>query len=84
MKAASKKTETFLLNIESIGEKERKRFVLECIENEERLEKPIKRHKVRALVTQAGKPKMQVTDGKVVAACIIQDLFDTLLCLPFS
>ena len=34
-KAASKETETFLLNMESIGEEERKRFVSECIENEE-------------------------------------------------
>ena len=77
-KAASKETETFLLNMESIGEEERKRFVSECIENEERFEKPIKRQKVRTFATQTGKRKMQGSDGKVVASCFVRDLFGTL------
>ena len=44
-KAASKSTEEFLLNVANIGEKERKKFILECIEDPMRFTKAIKRQK---------------------------------------
>ena len=83
-KAALPETESFLLIIDKLGEEQRKRFVFECIQSDERFEKPIQRNKIRSFATQAGKHKLQGKDGKIVAACFVRDLFGTLLYLSLE
>ena len=54
-KAASTETEDFLLNIQEKGEKARKKFIDDCIENPKRFEDRICRQKLATFATEAGK-----------------------------
>ena len=77
-KAVSNKTEEFMLNIKANGEKYKKAFLEECIIDSLRFEKPIKRQTLHTFATESGKHKVK-KDGKVVAACLIRDLFGSIL-----
>ena len=45
-KSVSQKNDEFLLNISKIGEEERNKFVMECIEDPSRFNKPTKRQTI--------------------------------------
>ena len=53
-KSVSQKTEEFLLNISKIGEEERNKFILECIEDPTRFNKSIKRQTIHSFATNGG------------------------------
>ena len=78
-KAATHEAESFMLNISSIGDEQRNKFIDECIEKPKRLEERIKRQVVKTFATDGKKRKVTAKDGKVVAACLIRDLFGSLL-----
>ena len=78
-KAASEKTVQFLLNVAEIGKKRRFQFINECIEDPSRVESRIQQEKVYTFASDAGKRKLQGSDGKVVAACLVRDLFGSIL-----
>ena len=77
-------TESFLLNFFQIGDKERKQFVDECINKPERFEDRIKRQRICSFATECGKRRCRGIDGKVVAACLVRDLFGSLLYLSLQ
>ena len=54
-KLVSSETKNFILNIDIIGDRERKNFVDECRERPERFEERIKRQKLSTFTTDAGK-----------------------------
>ena len=78
-KAASEKTVQFLLNVAEIGKKRRCQFINECIEDPSRFERRIQQEKVYTFASEVGKRKLQGSDGKVVAACLVRDLFGSIL-----
>jgi hypothetical protein len=78
-KAASESTEQFLLNVAQIGEQRRCQFIVECIEDPNRFEKKIQKVKVITFASEVGKHKIKGSDGKVVAACLVRDLFGSIL-----
>ena len=83
-KVASPETEQFLLNFQEYGAQKRLKFVAECIETSERFEERIERQKLYTFATDLGKKKVQTSDGKVLAASFVRDLFDNLLCLSLE
>jgi hypothetical protein len=83
-KAANKDTEKFLLNIEKNGDEARKTFIEECITNTSRFESPIKKQKLNTFATEAGRQKIKKTDGKTVSACLLRDLFGSILYLSLE
>ena len=78
-KAASEETTASLLNCRTIGETEKSNFIQECSTDMPQFEKPIKCVAIRTFATDAGRQKVKAKDGKVVAACLMQDLFRSLL-----
>ena len=83
-KAASSDTEEFLLSVNKRGETARMTFISECIERPERFEERITKQKIQTFETDLGKKKVQKSNGKVVAACFVRDLFGSLLCLSLE
>ena len=77
-KAASTETEDFLLNIQGKGEKARKKFIDDCIENPKRFEDRICRQALATFAIEAGKRRVR-SNGKEIAACFMRDLFGSLL-----
>ena len=82
-KSTSEKTEDFLLNIDAIGENERDKFIKEC-KKETRFEERIKRQCIHSFATEAGKKKVKSKGGDVMMACLVRDLFGTLLNLSMD
>ena len=79
-----KKTKEFLLNISKIGEEERNKFILEYIEDPTRFNKSIKRQTIYSFPTEAGTKNIKVGDGKNISACLIRDLFGSILFLSLG
>ena len=77
--AAMDSTQLFLLNVFKNGKNERKKFIEECSQNSLRFEKPIKRQKIISFATQTGTQKITVSDGKVLSACLMRNLFEIIL-----
>ena len=72
-------TEEFLLNISKFGEEERNKFILECIKDPSRFNKSIKHQSIYLFATEAGTKNIKVGDGKIISACLIRDLFGSIL-----
>eukprot|EP00794_Sanderia_malayensis_P002175 gene2175-2471_t len=83
-KAASQSTSEYLSNVSAIGERERKKFINECEQYPARFENPIKRVAVSTFATEAGKQRVKGKDGKLVAACLMRDLFGSILHLSLE
>ena len=77
-KVVSSNTEEFMLNIKTNGENLRRNFIKECVENPSRFERPIKKQKMYTFATESGRKKVK-KEGKVVSACLIRDLFGSIL-----
>ena len=80
-KSVSQKTEEFL---SKIGEEERNEFILECIEDPTRFNKSIKRQTIHSFATNGGTKNIKVGDGKIISACLIRDLFGSILFLSLE
>jgi hypothetical protein len=78
-KAVRVETETFLLNLETIGDTKRREFINDCIKRPERFEERISKQKVSTFATEMGRTKVRSNDGKIKAACLMRDLFGSLL-----
>jgi hypothetical protein len=83
-KSVKIETEKFLLNIEHIGNTARRNFIKECSEDDKRFESPIKAQKLLTFATEIRKKKITRKDGKVISACLIRDLFGSLLFLALQ
>ena len=83
-KAASEETANFLLAVEEIGNKSKHLLIEECLEDSARFEKSIKRQKVQMFETENGKRRPKSTAGKLMAACMVRDLFGSILCLSLE
>ena len=83
-KSVSQKTEEFLSNISKIGEEERNKFILECIKDPTRFNKSIKRQTIHSFATEGGTKNIKVGDGKTISACLIRDLFGSILFLSLE
>ena len=68
-------TQNYLLNVFKNGKNEQKQFIEECSQDSQQFEKPIKRQKIISFATETGKQKIAVSDGKVLSACLMRDLF---------
>ena len=77
-KAVSSNTEEFMLSIKTNRENLRRNFIKECVEDPPRFDRPIKKHKMYTFATEPGKKKV-LKNGKVVSACLIRDLFGSIL-----
>ncbi|KAL4718512.1 hypothetical protein ACJJTC_002715 [Scirpophaga incertulas] len=75
--------ENFLLNVETLGNKQREEFITECSADDERLEKVIKRNKILNFRTAAPKQKMSVA-GKLLSIQMQRDLFGQLFSLSLE
>ena len=73
-----------MLNFQQYGAQKRLKFVAECIKRQERFEGRIERQKLYTFSTELGKKKFQTSNGKILAACFVRDLFDSLLCLSLE
>ena len=62
-----------------IGNKERIKFINECIARPERFEQRIKRQNLHTFATEGGKKKLTSKDGKLEETCLIRDLFGSIL-----
>ena len=49
-----------------------------------RFERPIKRQKIATFATETELRKLKSKDGKVVAACLMRDLFGSILCISLE
>ena len=83
-KSVSQKAEEFLLNISKIGEEERNKFILEYIEDPTRFNKSIKPQTIYSFPTEAGTKNIKVGDGKNISACLVRDLFGSILFLSLG
>ena len=83
-KAGSVDIEQFLLSVNVRGETAKKSFTSECIKRPVRLKEIIAKQKMQTLETESGRKKIQRSNGKVVTACLVRDLFGSLLCLPLE
>ena len=77
--AAMDSTQNFLLNVFKNGENERKKFLEECSQDSRRFEKTIKKQKIISFATETGKQNIAASDGKVLSACLMRDLFGNIL-----
>ncbi|GBP29521.1 hypothetical protein EVAR_93318_1 [Eumeta japonica] len=73
----------FLLNVETLGNKQRETFITECSADKERFEKVIKRNKILNFATAAPKQKIYVA-GKSLAIRMQRDLFGQLFSLSLE
>ena len=78
-KSALHKTEEFLLSIVETGEEKRKEFVNECVADPSRFEKRIRQQTLNTFASEAGKREIKGRDGKIVAACLVRDVFGNIL-----
>ena len=70
----------FLMNIFKNAENERKKVIEKCSQHcSRRFEKPIERQKIISFATETGKQKISVCNGKVLSACLMRDLFGSIL-----
>ena len=76
-KTAPEEVESFLLNVREAGEVQRKKFMNECREEPGRFLAKITRQEVSTFATAGTKSKK--TDVKRVAACMVRDLFGSIL-----
>ena len=76
--AAMNSTQIFLLNVFKNGENEQKKFIEECSQNSLRFKKPIKRQNI-SFATKIGKQKITASNGKVLPACLMHNLFGNIL-----
>ena len=83
-KAASDLTSEFLINVQSIGNKSRDKFIDECVESPYRFEKPITRVKVNTFASDGAKYKKSRADGKVIKLKMERDLMGRLLCIALE
>ena len=83
-KAASDLTSEFLINVQSIGNKSRDKFIDECVESPYRFEKPITRVKVYTFASDGAKYKKSRADGKVVELKMERDLMGRFLCIALE
>ena len=72
-----------MLNIENIGDKARRSFIEECIEDASRFENPITKQRLLTFSTESGRRNVK-KDGKLVSACLIRDLFGSILYLSLE
>ena len=82
--SACQNTEDFLLNIFKIGSEERIKFIPECIECPDRLEKVIKMQKLHNFTTEAGIKTIENKHGKLIETCLVCDLFGSILFLSLQ
>ena len=83
-KAASADTEKFLLSVNVTGEIAKKSFISECIKRPERFKEKIPKQKMQTFETELGRKKIQRSNGRVVTACFVNDLFGSLLRLSLE
>ena len=83
-KTASADTEKFLLSANVTGEIAKNSFISECIKRPERFEEKIPKQEMQTFETELGRKKIQKSNGKVVTACFVRDLFGSLLCLSLQ
>ena len=83
-KAASEDTAKFLLTVEEIGNEAKHIFDEKCQKLSTRFEKRIKRQKLQTFETENGKRRLKASDGKLMAACMVRDLFGSILCLSLE
>ena len=69
-KSVSQKYENLLLDILKIGKEERKKFILECIEDPTRFNKSIKCQALYSFSTEAGTKNIKVGDGKIISKIV--------------
>ena len=65
-KCSKIETAEFLLNVLEIGNKERVKFIDECIQDPSRFERPIKRRKVATFATELGLKKLKLKMEKLL------------------
>ena len=83
-KSYKKNTQDFLLNVESIANEERKRFIQECVENPNRFGERIKKKIKKNFETEVGKQRIRVAEVKFIEATLIRDLLGSILCLSMQ
>ncbi|CAH1645610.1 unnamed protein product [Spodoptera littoralis] len=81
--AVTEDIENFLLNVETLGNKQREEFITECSADDERFEKVIKRNKILNFRTAAPKQTMSVA-GKLLSIQMQRDLFGQLFSLSLE
>ena len=57
---------------------------MECIEDPTRFNKSIKRQTIHSFATEGGTKNIKVGDGKTISACLIRDLFSSILFLSLE
>ena len=57
---------------------------MECIEDPTRFSKSIKRQTIHSFATEGGTKNIKVGDGKTISACLIRDLFSSILFLSLK
>nr|CAH7761948.1 unnamed protein product [Callosobruchus chinensis] len=72
--------ESFLLNVEKMGNGQRENFIRQCAEGDKRFEKPIKKNEVLNFTDNMQKKKMSVS-GKVMELRMQRDLFGQFSCI---
>ena len=72
-------TQNYLLNVFKNGKNEQKQFIEECSQDSQQFEKPIKRQKIISFATETGKQKIIESNRKVLSACLMHDLFGSIL-----
>ena len=70
--------------MKEIGTESREKFLNECLDNPARLEDRITRQKVSTFATEAGRKKLSSKDGKIIAECMVRDVFGSLLSLSLE
>ena len=83
-KGASENTERFLLNLNNTGDKARRTFISECVEDPSRFESRIPRQKLYTFATECAKKQHSTADGKVIAASMVRNLFGSILYLSLQ
>ena len=77
--AAMDSTQNFLLNVFENGENERKKFIEECSQDSRRFKKSNQRQKIVSITTATGKQKIITSEGNVLSAYLMHDLFGSIL-----
>ena len=83
-KSAKEETTAFLLSIYQIGSEMRQKFTEECRKEPKRFEERINCRKLYTFQTGCGRKKISNKDGKVVAACMVRDIFGSVLRLSLE
>ena len=83
-KSAKEGITTFLLSIYQTGNEMRRKFTEECRKKPMRFEERINRRKLYTFQTECGRRKILNKNGKVVAACMVRDIFGSVLRLSLE